>query len=275
MLRKSNPANAPAGSPSKVARCSRRFGFTMIEMLTVIVIISIIAGVSLPAVRGLSHSHGMTSASQQLEDDFALARHMAINNRTTVYVMFVPTNLYSINLPGSPTLSDASALRQLWGKTYTSYALYVDRMAGDQPGQGTPRYLTEWKTLPDGVYIDRSAYHNYPVTGRIPHQDLPLLYKTSSAFPLSTSTPINWAFPCVAFDYTGELFDASTGLPALADQVIPLDRGAVFYSRNAAGNLVNLPPDLPIPPANASTDFCRIRINHLTGRSRIEKPVLP
>jgi len=244
-------------------------------MLTVVVIISILAGVSLPAVRGLAHGHVMTSASQQLLDDLALARRMAISSRTSVFVVFVPTNLYSMNL-SSGTAGDASAFHQLWGKTYTSYALYADRMIGDQPGQSTPRYFTEWKTLPEGVFIAPLAYVPPPANYKS-GVDLGLTVKPTAAFPLTTSATVAWNFPCVAFDYTGELIDPVFLTPLRSDQVIPLDRGSVFYQRDANGNFLNAPPDLVETPkgnAYSPASYIHVRVNHLTGRARIEQPII-
>src|SRR3954471_9135967 len=63
--------------------------FTLIEMLLVITIIGLLAGIGLPHLKGWGESNAMTSATRQLMDDLSLARLKAINSRSTVYVVFI------------------------------------------------------------------------------------------------------------------------------------------------------------------------------------------
>jgi len=80
----------------KAAR--RPSAFTLIELLVVIAILGIIAGLAVPALKNLGKANVQTSASRQLLDDFGRARQLAINDHTTVFMVFVPTNF--CYLPG-------------------------------------------------------------------------------------------------------------------------------------------------------------------------------
>jgi type II secretory pathway pseudopilin PulG len=239
-------------------------------MLVVVALIVALAAIALPSVQGLSHTNVMAAATQQLMDDIALARQTAINNHTTVYMLFVPTNVYFMD-------QTVTATHKLDGKAYVSYALYSDRSVGSQPGQGHPQYLTEWKTLPEGVFIAPSKY-DFTEVG-IVDEDRPFLAKPPGIqFPVvASTTTTTFPIPCLAFDYTGTLVNpAATGQPPTTrDQVIPLTRGSIFFHR--LGNSESGTPvaDIVLAPpgnGNSETNFNRIRVNWLTGRCRVERP---
>src|SRR5437867_1391952 len=65
-------------------------GLTIIELLVVLAIIGLLSVLSLPMMKGIGRSNVMASATRQLMDDLALARHKAMVGRTTVHVIFVP-----------------------------------------------------------------------------------------------------------------------------------------------------------------------------------------
>ena len=72
--------------------------FTLIEMLVVISILGILAALAVPALKNFGKSDVTISAARQLLDDVARARQLAMSQRTTVYMVFVPTNFW--NNPG-------------------------------------------------------------------------------------------------------------------------------------------------------------------------------
>ena len=89
------------------SRCARRYSlsprhlvtrhstaFTLIEMLVVISILGILAALTVPALKNFGKSDANISASRQMLDDVARARQLAISQRTTVYMVFVPTNFW-------------------------------------------------------------------------------------------------------------------------------------------------------------------------------------
>ena len=67
-------------------RCAS--GFSMMEIMLVIVIISILTTISMPAFRGFSASRRLKTAAQKIVDTFTFARDMAITERHTHLVVF-------------------------------------------------------------------------------------------------------------------------------------------------------------------------------------------
>ncbi len=112
----------------------RTRGFTLVELLVVMVIIAILASVGLPALRGIGKGNRMSAATRQVMDDLALARLRAISSRSTVYMVFMPTNLLA-RIAAEPNDAVRRQLTNLVGSQYSGYALVTRRSVGDQPGQ--------------------------------------------------------------------------------------------------------------------------------------------
>src|SRR6266852_2919853 len=68
--------------------------FTLIELLVVISIVGLLAGLAVPVVNNFK-PNVVAGATRQLLDDVARARHYAISQRTTVFMVFVPTNFWA------------------------------------------------------------------------------------------------------------------------------------------------------------------------------------
>ncbi|MBI3849542.1 MAG: prepilin-type N-terminal cleavage/methylation domain-containing protein [Verrucomicrobia bacterium] len=236
--------------------------FTLIEMLVVIAIIGILAAIGLPAMRGFGKSNALTAAVRQLQDDVSLARQRAISGHTDVYLVFIPPSIANFPIASLTDVNNRKVFTNLVSGQYTTYALFSSRSVGEQPGRSNPRYLTQWKALPEGMFIAASKFAFY--NSAMP--DYTRAYPTNRPFPFplatNNTTPLN--LPYIGFDYQGRLISGR-------DEIIPLARGSILYDRNPDGSLVIGPADVKeTPPGNSITSSNQIHIEWLTGRARVE-----
>lgn len=151
---------------------SRRVAFTLIELLTVIAIIGIIAALTVPVLKNFGKSDVTVSASRQLLDDVGRARQLAMSQRTTVYMVFVPTNFWSLIGTGIftslPNPADTNVLNGLLGMQLNGYTFMADGAVGDQPGNHQWHYLAPWQSLPDGAYIPLWKFYNPGAASGLP-----------------------------------------------------------------------------------------------------------
>jgi prepilin-type N-terminal cleavage/methylation domain-containing protein len=240
---------AAPGTGARALRALPRLqaAFTLLEMIVVIAIIGLLASLTVPSFKMLGHGDVMMVASRQLIDDLALARIRAINGRTTVYVVFFPEQS-KLGIIDDPVVAgyfftNITANRLLGGQL-TSYAIYAERSVGDQPGRVTPRYLTEWRTLPKGVYFWPEVFGSTNVAGGIYPLDgntnvffnaVGHTNASSRMFELPDVRGTNWfkySLPYLAFDAQGRL---AGPVAPVADVKLPLALGSVSVSKDASG----------------------------------------
>src|SRR5687768_8959213 len=90
--------------------------FSLIEMLTVIGIIALLFALMMPTLKVFKQGDAVVSATRQMLDDVARARQLAISQRTTVYMIFVPSNFWAdpaYALSGNLTAEDRRAATNL------------------------------------------------------------------------------------------------------------------------------------------------------------------
>jgi prepilin-type N-terminal cleavage/methylation domain-containing protein len=266
---------AGTGRQMQMARAGAPGGFTLIELLVVIGIIGALTVIGIPAMRGLGQSNTVTSGTQQLVDDLMLARHKAMVNRTVVHVVFVPD---SIRTPATPPAQLTSTKHKaLWdrlrGGAYTTYAVYAERTLGDQPGQWHGRYITDWRTLPEGVFIAKYEY-NLPDNNFNTRAALDRPFGTNRmAIPFPTEdSPVTLTMPTISFDENGRFFQYETGTTKrrYREEYLHMAKGSVLVARLPNGD-VELDAR-ESPPFNSSSNFNRIRIDAMSGRAKLERP---
>ncbi len=276
-----------------------RRAFTLIELLVVISIIGILVAIALPTLSTFRPNPAAV-ATRQLLDATARVRQLAISQRTTVYMIFVPSNFwkdpnYTVSVGSSP--AELEKAKRLYDKQLIGYTFVSLRGVGDQPGAFHPRYLSEWKTLPQGAFIPLQKFSPSPPSNRnannanlnITNYDAggnPFLafsiygFLTTNTipFPSEVTPPVvvggtqHWVtVPYIAFNYLGQLVDAQNQL-IRANEVIPLSKGNVLFMRDPATKVAtNLSPLLAEqPPGNTTNTFNLVNIEWLTGRARAE-----
>lgn len=272
----------------------------------VISIIGIIAALTVPALKNFGRSNVGLSASRQLLDDIGRARQLAINQRTTVYMVFIPTNYWTPNVYyGNAAITEwknflitarmnvQAAVTNALDKQLSGYTFMSFGQLGDQPGQHAWHYLASWQNLPNGAFIapEKFAPPGTMVSSSVtppqlyqqwnqdyPHPDNNTVYAFTNMiavpFPTEDSTNV-LLLPSIAFNYLGQLtFDPQNPADfSTRDEYIPLAQGTVFPAQNPQTKaLQEAPPTISELPTNSSTgiSYNMIHIDALTGRATLE-----
>jgi len=296
--------------PSHSSFVIRHFcgAFTLIELLTVIAIIGILAALLAPVIRNFSKPDATVAASRQMLDDLSRARALAIADRSTVYVVFIPTNFWGSwggppegsvnngtlwNQVPLPTRTSMVAT-QAYGAQLNGYMLISLRDVGDQPGRPIPKDLLSIKTLPQGAFIAPYKFTTTPFgSGQAPYPtnrpDLPIygfLRTNNIPFPtasvltnllpspyINTFSSGGLTLPYIAFNYLGQLTPGD-GSVLPYDENIPLDYGSISPALNPQNKLpIQAGPSFTEDPPGNSTNisYNLIHVDRLTGRARLER----
>jgi prepilin-type N-terminal cleavage/methylation domain-containing protein len=216
----------------------RANGFTLIEMLTVIVIIGVVLAITIPAVTNLMKSGGLNSATREVSNTLSLARQLAITKRVFARVVF----------PYSQTGSQPD----MW---YRTYAVMTNRVNNVATGWS---YASRWEYLPVGAVL----MNDNTILGIPPRPCLDNLNAEQVAFPTNTTATFgpgnSGTLAYVEFAPTGSAAPLVGG-----DSVFTLSEGFVSggtptpTSKTSAGSLVNLGT---------------ISVNRLVGRIQVARP---
>jgi prepilin-type N-terminal cleavage/methylation domain-containing protein len=264
----------------------RKSGFTLIELLVVIAILGILAGLAVPALKNLGKSDATVSASRQLLDDVGRARQLAMAQRTTVCMVFVPASFWTIPgpVPGSAWWSSLNSYAQnavtnLCDEQLTGYTFIGRGTVGDQPGNHQWHYLAPWQSLPEGTFIATNKFGTpnlqvFPTITINGSQLPPILGFLTNAvpFPLETNLQQLVMMPCIIFDSFGHLVDQNGNI-LTRHEYIPLAKGSVMPGFNPATRTYLLgPPSVSeFPPGNSTNSSANIvDIDPLTGRAVLQ-----
>jgi prepilin-type N-terminal cleavage/methylation domain-containing protein len=285
-----------SGLASRVTRHGQ--AFTLIELLTVIAIISLLAVLLTPVLKNFGKPDVTVSATRQMLDDCARARALAISQRSTVFMVFIPTNFWASwgganngarwsQLPAA--IKTSMVATQAYGAQMNGYLLVSLRNVGDQPGRGVPKDLLSIKTLPAGAFF---APYKFSAPGTLlgyptNRPELPIygfLRTNNIPFPTAwvlTNTGYQGTFeslggltlPYIAFNYLGQLTSGDGSLLPY-DENIPLDYGNLAPALDADSKLpIQAGPSYYEEPPGNSTNISYnvIHVDRLTGRARLER----
>jgi len=261
---------------------SRQSAFTLIELLMVIAIIGILGAIALPSLKNFRAQDALAASTRQLLDDVARARQYAISQRTTVYMVFCPSNFWSdANYPRLSSLpNEVERAKKLYDKQLVAYNFVTLRSVGEQPGKSSPQYLSRWRVLPEGAIIAPWKFQpqsswlniNNPVEPGQSFRVFGFSVTNNIPFPseyASVLGPPYPALPYIAFNHLGQLESGR-------DEFIPVVRGAVNHARDANKNPTANTPDISeVRPGESTNAFLLVHIDWLTGRARVEKQEFP
>ena len=258
-------------------------------MLVVISIIGILAAITMPVVGNFRKADSMLAATRQMQDDVERARMLAISHRTTVYMIFCPSNFWNDTAYNTLPQTEKNKAAKLYDKQLAAYTFVTLRSVGNQPGQLSPRYLSEWRILPEGAIIPTFKFAPSSTFTTIvdPPPPATLLrsfrvhgFNTTNGLPFPSAEAYNPAIPnqrfvtvpYIAFNHLGQLVTYFQDPGEEPCEHIPLAKGNINQAR------IN-PPQPPSiaeqPPGNSTNAFTLVHISWLTGRARLEKQEFP
>ena len=268
-------------------------------MLAVIAILGIIAGIAVPGLKNIGKSNAQISAARQMLDAMGRARQLAMAQRTTVYLVFVPTNYWTI--PGNGSFPnpwwnglnpvERTGVTNLVDRQLSGYAFLSYGRVGDQPGQHAWHYLSTWQSLPDGNYVAAAKYGFNSYLNVQTNYTAPAIQPVAVAvtnfarfsipFPDDAATNNPFFLPCLAFDYTGRLVSEVDAYGQFHDAYIPMAQGTVGYGYDGRNKTLQLTTVSgaavkEIPPGNSTNiSYNLIHVDALTGRATLQYYKMP
>ena len=273
-----NP-NTPHVNPLTAAL---RRGFTLVELLAVVAIMVLMLKLTLPALSGLMGNKPHLVARGQFIADLNNARTRALRNGWPVYVVFMPL----VN-PGQLPDQLKTYLREegngVMNGQLVSYALYAEYLPGDQFGQPSRRWLTDWKRLPDGFYFEPEQIQMISDTARLSGPNQLVFQNLKNGHGDGSDVrngigPRTIRLPYIMYNSRGEL--AARGNPGeirVGALQLALSEGGVFQPAPLGQGFFEVakaePPSIPVE----NRKRIWLQVNGMTGRADVleEEPGQP
>ena len=233
MLNRFNTSSTSGFSPV-IRRCTSRSGFSLVELLTVIVIIALTASLVVPAFTSLGKSSALSVSANQVANLVNRARENAMSkNAMTALVVVTETSLENSN------------------RVFILLEL-SPRSDGSQAQPSDWKQIGKWESLLPGVLVDPSNLSLNKSSAQAGESGVP-----TPAFPtLAYHGQTVSTYSYVVFLPGGNLLGSTSPQVMLAEG--NLASGAVTYTRPAGGG----------GPAN----YYKLTILTATGRLKIDRP---
>jgi prepilin-type N-terminal cleavage/methylation domain-containing protein len=222
----------------------RTNGFTLVEMLTVLVIVAIMVGLAIPAVTTLMKAGGLSAATREVANTLNLARQLAITQRTYARVVF----------PYSQTGSQPD----MW---YHTYAVMINR---DNTVAAGWSYASKWEYLPIGaVFLNTAAGLTASGLGALDDANS-LNQQGNLPFPIPGNSGNLGQFAYIEFGPTG----AASPLTSGGGGTLAITEG--FTSLN--GSTATPTPTTTRTSSNTLANVTIISVDSLIGRVQVTRP---
>ena len=187
-------------------RTVRKF-YTLIEIMTVIVIAAILFGIGIPAFTTMIQGSNMTVAIRQLSAKIQAARAYAVTNRCRVAVLLVTTGVKEDYCYSAYRVCvvDSSNVFQEWIED------------------------ENWKTLPKGVL--RESIGSLPDVTSIPAADTTMIGGSSLT-----------SIPALIFKSDGQMDHATATIRLRQGRYV--NSSPIYTERNNAGQFINHPIEI-------------------------------
>jgi prepilin-type N-terminal cleavage/methylation domain-containing protein len=227
----------------------RTNGFTLIEMLVVIVIIGVLVGLAIPAVTNLMKSGGVTAALREVSNTLNLARQYAITHRTYTRVVFPYSSTGSGNHP------------EMW---YCSYAVMTN--SNNTVANGWA-YLSKWEYLPPGAVFLNSI----PPAGTLGALDDPNSLNWQSNLPFPDTHPGDVGqLAYIEFGPTGAATAATSGAGGVS--TLALTEGFTTVSGAPATATATPTPTTTKNSSGTWVNLVTFKVDSLIGRIAVIRP---